>query len=190
MAFLLLGSPGPAPMAVAATGAIFGYRKGLIFVAGLLVGFGLILGLEIWGVSSLFRRYPDLQAYAFVLGLAYLVYLAWKIGSAPLNPATDVPQNPPGFRDGLVLNLVNPKAYAAVLLLYAQFLLPYENLQTAYYMTALVCFMVVTVIDLLWLLLGEVLSPVFNHPRHGRWVRVLFAALMISMVIWMVISSQ
>jgi len=56
VSFLLLGSPGPAPIALAASGATFGVRESVPFLTGILAGllvaiFTAAVGL---GMSSLF----------------------------------------------------------------------------------------------------------------------------------------
>lgn len=53
---LLLGSPGPAPLALAATGATFGIRRGAPFLAGILLGLSVaIIGASI-GLAALLDR--------------------------------------------------------------------------------------------------------------------------------------
>ena len=54
----------------------------------------------------------------------YICYLVWKIATAPvLDIQSASPGDSPGLRDGFILNLINPKAYAAFLSLFSQFLL-------------------------------------------------------------------
>lgn len=55
---LLLGSPGPAPLALAATGATFGIRRGAPFLAGILLGLSVaIIGASCLNLAFLRRRH-------------------------------------------------------------------------------------------------------------------------------------
>jgi threonine/homoserine/homoserine lactone efflux protein len=186
-AFLLLGSPGPAPMAVAATGAVFGFRAGLNFVIGLVLGFTVVLLLQAWGISWLFQKYPHLQPWIQWLGVGYIMFLAWKIGTATPQLKSTLQQAPTLF-DGMILNVINPKAYAALLVIYVEFLLPHESIPVAWFMTGLVCWLLVVVIDLAWLLLGQVLQPLMTEPTRARRIRWSFAVAMVIIVWWAVLS--
>ncbi|WP_260865169.1 LysE family translocator [Shewanella sp. KCT] len=123
---LLLGSPGPAPLALAATGATFGIRRGAPFLAGILLGLSVAIIGASAGLAALFSNFPDLRLTFQLLGGAYIAFIAYKIASAPCTQL-DNAQQAPSFKDGFILNLLNPKAYAAFLAIFSQFLLPLET---------------------------------------------------------------
>ena len=182
---LLLGSPGPATLGLAAVGAVFGIQQGLRFLAGILTGLGAaILGASL-GLAALFAAFPTARVTVQLIGGLYIGYIAFKVATAP--HATDsatVRQTPPGFMDGFLINLLNPKAYAVLLALFSQFLLPLTSSAGAYAATALVCFVVGIIVDIIWLGFGSMLRPLFKQPRPARVLRVLFAVLMVGSVIW------
>ena len=182
---LLLGSPGPATLGLAGVGAVFGVRDGLRFLAGILTGLGaVILGASL-GLAALFSAFPSARITVQVIGGLYICYIAFKVATAP--HATDsatVSQSRPGFRDGFLVNLLNPKAYAVLLALFSQFLLPLTSSAGAYAATALVCFAIGIIVDIIWLGFGSMLRPLFKQPRPARVLRVLFAVLMVGSVIW------
>ena len=41
----LVGSPGPATLSIAATGAAFGQRRGLAYMAGILAGLAVVMAI-------------------------------------------------------------------------------------------------------------------------------------------------
>ena len=188
-AFLLLGTPGPATLAVAAIGAVFGFRQGMLFVAGLLLGFAFVLIIESWGLSRLFAQYPQAKQYLQWFGLAYVIYLAFKICTVDSEFKQGKISQAPGWLDGFVLNVTNPKAYAAVLVIYTQFLLPYDMTVTAYMITGVVCFLLVLVIDSAWLFLGQLLRPLFSRPKTAKLIRWCFAVSMVLAVVLILLYS-
>ena len=179
---LLLGSPGPVPIALAATGATFGFKQGLPFLLGILIGLTFAITGASLGLSAVLISYPNIGVVCQVMAAGYMCYIAYKIATAPV--MTDDHSNTvPNFRDGFVLNLLNPKAYAAFVAIFSQFLLPYSAVTLSYSITSIVCLMVAIVVDSLWLMFGSLLKPIFTHPKHARIIRIVFAVLMLVTVI-------
>jgi len=178
---LLLGSPGPAPLALAATGATYGTKQGLPFLLGILAGLVCVITGTITGLSALFSTFPDIKTICQILGALYITFIAIKIASAPFTTLANT-QAAPRFIDGFILNLINPKAYAAFLAIFSQFILPYPNTSISYLVTALTCLAVASVVDILWLAFGGLLKPTFARPSQARVIRIVFALLMLTTV--------
>lgn len=171
---LLLGSPGPAPLALAATGAGFGTRNGLPFLFGILTGLLFAIVGALFGLATLFSSYPNLRDTFQLLGACYLVYVAYRITNAS-SIAGDAEQNAPSFLNGFILNLLNPKAYAAFFAIFSQFLLPFSHLYTSYLITAFTCLIVAAIVDFIWLAFGGVLRPLFSDAIKALFIRRCFA---------------
>lgn len=177
---LLLGSPGPATLALAAVGGSAGFRRGIPFLSGILCGLAVAIAGAGLGLVSLFTLFPATKLVMQLAGGTYILYIAWKIASAPLNSnENDARGSLPKFRDGFILNLLNPKAYAAFVAIFSQLLLPFDSAAKGLFFTALTCFAVATVVDVAWLACGRLIAPVFNHPTTARPIRVGFAAIML-----------
>ena len=176
----LLGSPGPVPLALAAVGAVFGFRAGVPFLIGILVGLAVAISLGSAGLAVLFETVPSSRIVVQTIGALYICYIAFKIATAPILTANDAKnESIPRFRDGLILNLLNPKAYAAFLALFSQFLLPFSSSFMKTTATAVVAFVVAIIVDTIWLALGSAFRPVFESPKLARPVRVTFGVLMV-----------
>lgn len=182
---LLLGSPGPATLGLAGVGATFGVRGGIHFLNGILAGLCVVILGATLGLAALFTAFPGARIVVQVVGGLYICYIAIKIATAPHIPESDATsQSRPRFIDGFMLNLLNPKAYAAFLALFSQFLLPMSSASGAFIATSAICFVVAVVVDTIWLSFGGLIRPLFKHPRQARFVRVMFAVLMVGAVIW------
>ena len=176
---LLLGSPGPAPLALAAVGASFGVRRGLPFLLGILAGLSVAIIGAVIALSTLFSIYPAAKTGIQILGGCYILYVAFKIASAPVLEESESSENIPTFVHGFILNLLNPKAYAAFFAIFSQFSLPIQNSALSLLFTGVVCLIVATVVDTLWLLLGGMLRPLFKQPLQARILRITFSVLMV-----------
>jgi len=112
-------SPGPA--------MLVSIRSTLVYArsAGVKTGLGLATMSAIWtsaallGLNSIFDVFPWAYAFLKTAGAIYLLYIAWKIWASakePLDENIKVGRN--HMRDGLLVNLANPKSvlFAAAVL--------------------------------------------------------------------------
>ncbi|MCZ7658770.1 MAG: LysE family transporter [Xanthobacteraceae bacterium] len=178
-ALALAGSPGPNTLSLAATGAAFGARRGLGYLAGLVAGMVLVMGSTATGVTGLLLALPGATPLVVAAATAYFVYLAVRIAMAP--PLTDAaePRRQPTFAGGVFLSLVNPKGYAAMAALFSGFVLVRGSLFADVATKTAVLTAVIAAVNLAWLFAGVALTRVFRAPRLARMVNVAFAVLLL-----------
>ena len=187
---LLLGSPGPATLSLAAVGATFGISRGLPYLAGILLGLLVAMAGAIFGVAAIFSRWPEVRMATQLLGAAYLFYVSYRIATAPVLLSDDDEQaNMPRLRDGFILNILNPKAYAALFALFSQFLVPLESVRAQYVVSFAVIFIIAVVVDTIWLMIGSGIRSIFANPRSARAVRVLFALSIVMATLWTLLNQ-
>jgi threonine/homoserine/homoserine lactone efflux protein len=178
----LTGSPGPATLGLAAAGAAFGVRRSLGLLAGILVGVLVVMMVTATGLTGLVLAQPGLGPAVSALAAGYMLYLAYRIGTAPLPGESSASSRPPGFVPGLFLGFGNPKAYAAMAALFSGFVLVRDSqiVDVAAKTAVLVAIMIV--VDWVWLLVGSALTRSFRHPVLGRAINIAFAALLVASV--------
>lgn len=108
-----VGTPGPANMALMVTGAGFGLRRALPFVAGVVVGKQLIVWPIGFGLMELAGQAPWAFAALKYAAAGYIIYLAWRVAQLRLSPGQGGAQVP-GFVAGLIVHPLNPKAWAMI----------------------------------------------------------------------------
>lgn len=175
----LLGSPGPAPMALAASGAAYGWRTSLRFYAGVMSAFVFALTLTANGALLILQTLPGLAILLMIASASYLLWLAWRIASAPPAPALQVKAGALRFIDGVFINIANPKLYAGQAALLAGFI---PSAEPAGYATIMACAVILACAastNFLWMLAGSALARLFHDPRANRMIRILFAALIV-----------
>ena len=109
-----VGTPGPANMALLATGARYGFRAALPFVAGVALGKQLVIWPVGFGLMELADRAPWVFEMLRWASAAYVFWLAWKVANLRLGPQQD-PGRAPGFLAGLVVHPLNPKAWGMII---------------------------------------------------------------------------
>jgi threonine/homoserine/homoserine lactone efflux protein len=109
-----VASPGPGMAAVVARGLGQGMASAPAFVAGFVIGDLVWFTIAATGLSVIASRFEMLFLVIKYAGCAYLLWMAWKIWTAPVTPADPEAAKQrvralPSFLGSLSLTLGNPK---------------------------------------------------------------------------------
>lgn len=119
LAVLIL--PGPGVTALVARVLARGPEGAPAFIAGFAAGALLWFTIAATGLAAIAATFAPVFVAIRYAGAAYLLFLAWKLWTAPARPATAAEAAPGGsgrlFLTGLAINLGNPKAIAFFLAL-------------------------------------------------------------------------
>jgi threonine/homoserine/homoserine lactone efflux protein len=181
-ALALAGSPGPATLSLAATGAAFGARRGLGYMTGIDVGMAGVIVITASGVVGILLALPGAMPLVTALAGAYFLYLAYRIATAPPLSGNSAEQSPPPFAAGVILSLVNPKGYAAMAALFSGFILVPERLALDIAAKFILLAVIIVAVNLAWLTGGAALTRFFREPRTNRIINVTFAVLLMASV--------
>ena len=138
-----------------------------------------VLILVATGITTLVLAIPTFVTVLTTIAVVYILYLAWKIATAPIL-ATDVTTSiAPSLASGFVLAIANPKAFAAIGAVYTSQTLINNNLiaDSALNISALT--VVIVVVNTAWLLFGSFFSRLLNHRILGRVANIAFAVMLV-----------
>lgn len=182
--FALAGSPGPATLSLAATGAAFGARRGFGYMIGIIAGMIAVMGITASGVVGILLALPGATPVVTILAAAYFVYLAFRIATAPPLSEEGGQGRHPSFGGGVLLSLLNPKGYAAMAALFSGFVLVRGGLGLDVTAKVAVLAAIITTVNLAWLVAGAALTRFFREPGTNRAINVSFAILLVVSVIF------
>lgn len=172
-AAIVMGSPGPSTVSVTAVGAAFGFRRSLAYTTGLVAGTSAVLLAVAAGVAAALLAIPHAQPVLLAVSAVYILWLAWRIATAP-PLAKDAPGiAAPSFVGGFLLAVANPKAWVAIAAVFAGSAV--EPLPKIALLVAMI-----VLIHLAWLLAGASLSRLFYEPRSARIANVVFALVLVA----------
>lgn len=115
---VMTGTPGMGNLTMMAIGQTTGFRSALPFLAGTSVGAALLDTMVGFGLGGLFLASPRIALAMKIGGMAYILYLGWKIMTMQLAPGgTDKRFS---FWEGLVLHPTNPKSWAMAVVGFSQ----------------------------------------------------------------------
>ncbi|WP_339630296.1 LysE family transporter [uncultured Sneathiella sp.] len=178
----LMGSPGPATLSLAAMGAAFGAGKSANYLFGIILGTAGVLSLIAVGVTGLILAEPALTTVIGLLAAAYILYLAYRIATAPVIGSGMTASKPPSFAGGFLLAIANPKAYVAIGAVYSGNILLPDNLLLDTIVKIATLSLVILLVNSIWLYFGALLARVLRNPTIGRIVNILFAVMLVASV--------
>ena len=114
-AFVSSITPGPNNLMLMASGANFGFRRTIPHMLGIGIGFTIMIVLVGGGLIQIFDLLPVTYLILKVLSVAYLLWLAWKIGNAGAPKGTEHVGTPMTFVQAALFQWVNPKAWTMAL---------------------------------------------------------------------------
>ena len=116
--FCLVSSitPGPNNLMLLASGANFGIRRTLPHMLGVVLGFTFMVIVIGLGAAQVFQRIPVAYTVLTIVSVFYLLYLAYKIGTANSKVLGEkVTGSPITFLQAVFFQWVNPKAWTMAL---------------------------------------------------------------------------
>lgn len=117
-AFALVSSvtPGPNNLMLMASGTNFGLRRTVPHMLGVAIGFTVMIVAVGAGMATVLAVVPGLLGVIRWASVAYLLYLAWRIATAPATPLADrSAARPLTFLEAAAFQWVNPKAWTMAL---------------------------------------------------------------------------
>ncbi len=180
--FFLLITPGPGVLTTAGIGAAFGYRAGFGFVTGLCLGGFINMMIVVSGLAAIILAVPSLRVVLLFASVAYLVYLAWRIASAGAKIGFEPAKQPLGFRNGLTLQFINPKAYVVSTTLFSGFAFMPDAPVWEVVIKIIVFNAIWIPVHLLWLSAGAQLRRLDLSPRTQRIINIGMALSMLVVV--------
>lgn len=188
-AILLIITPGPGVLSLAGVGSAFGFRAGLKYFIGLFVGNNLVGVFVISGVGALVLADPVTRTVLLVLSSIYLIYLASTIALSGSNIGFKGYTHKPGVKSGVLLQIINPKAYVVNSTMYSGFLL-FEN---AYFLEVIIKVLIVNTIwipvHFLWLYIGVFIKRLDLSHSIQRTINYFMAIAMVLVVVLSVIAA-
>ena len=183
-----VGTPGPANMALMATGARFGFRAALPFVAGVALGKQLIIWPIGFGLMELAEAAPAVFTALKYASAAYIIWLAWKVANMRLGQGRDTGKAP-GFLAGLIVHPLNPKAWAMIVGGFTAFVAPGTPTFEATVTIAAILLASQTILHPIWTLAGDGIARTVAGTRAEPYLMWTLAALTVASVLFVLFGG-
>lgn len=185
-ALAIMGSPGPATISLTAAGSAFGVRRSAPYLAGIVAGTAAVLLAVATGITAALLAVPAGQPAVIAVGVAYILWLAYHIATAPPLRA-EGRADAPTLAGGALLGVANPKAWVAIAAVFAGTRLTADTTLDAAGKVAVLTVLIV-VINSSWLVAGASLAPLLRDARRARVINVGLAVLLVAAAVLTVVE--
>lgn len=181
-------TPGPNNLMLLASGVNFGFVRTIPHLAGISIGFGVMVFCVGFGFAQLFIAFPPLYTAVRIVGALYLVWLAWRIATASAPSEGKSQGRPMGFLGAAAFQWVNPKAWVMAIGASANYL-PADANVSLVTMVALIFALVNLPCVALWALFGSAVQGWLSSYRNRRIFNIVMAILLIATLYPMLTAS-
>jgi threonine/homoserine/homoserine lactone efflux protein len=180
-------TPGPNNIMLAASGVNFGFARTVPHVAGVVIGFPLLLIACGAGLGLVFAAVPSLQIALKIAGSLYILWLAWKVAHAHQSAdGGKAPARPFTFWQAVAFQWVNVKAVVAAISAVAIYVRPgHERHDFAILFSVLAVSTMGSASS--WAGFGVALRRFLRKPAHARLFNIVMALLLVASIVPMVV---
>lgn len=183
-------SPGPNTTLSTALAANLGLRRALRFCLAVPAGWTLLMLATGLGLGALITGVPALRWSVTLLGVVYMLWLAWKLAGAGQLSQVDASRLNVGFWQGVGLQFLNIKAWMLALTLTAGWVVnaagqPADNPGQR---LAIICGVMVGFAfssNFLYALVGSLLRQWLAQGRRLLWFNRVLALVLVITALWM-----
>jgi len=180
--------PGPNNLLSAAHSSKYGFSKSMPLIFGMVVGW-FLLGVIVAFGALFIEENEDLLQFLTIIGVAYIIYLSYQISiSSPVNE-NDISDERLGMGTGIVLQIVNGKAFIHLLILMTTF--------GTVFRTDLLGKMIIVVLNVAiklvgwfgWASFGSALKEIFSDPKSGVLINRILGFSLFCVAVWIAIPK-
>ncbi|OIO02423.1 MAG: hypothetical protein AUJ49_06090 [Desulfovibrionaceae bacterium CG1_02_65_16] len=196
-AFVTSITPGPNNALLFASGVNHGIRRTMPHLLGVQLGFAFMQLVIALGVGYVFKTLPGLYPTLRAAGFAYLLYLAWRIGTSTppdarradgtspaseTDDATNTPRSiarPMTFLEASAFQWMNPKAVMMCVTAASTYTMPSHPILGALFVTGVFLVAGMPCVGL-WVLLGAAMRGFLQDKTRLRVFNVAMAVLLVA----------
>ena len=177
--------PGPNNLLSAAHSSRHGFNKSLPLISGMVVGW-FLLGVVVAFGALFIEENENLLRVLTYIGVVYIVYLSYQISVSSPVDEKDISDEQLGMGTGIVLQVVNGKAFIHLLILMTTF--------GTVFGTDLVGKMIIVILNVAiklvgwfgWASFGSALKEIFSDPKSGVLINRILGFSLFCVAIWIV----
>ena len=177
--------PGPNNLLSAAHSSRHGFNKSLPLISGMVIGW-FLLGVVVAFGALFIEENENLLRILTYIGVVYIIYLSYQISVSSPVDEKDISDEQLGMGTGIVLQVVNGKAFVHLLILMTTF--------GTVFGTDLVGKMIIVILNVGiklvgwfgWASFGSALKEIFSDPKSGILINRILGFSLFCVAIWIV----
>jgi threonine/homoserine/homoserine lactone efflux protein len=183
-------TPGPNTTLSTAIAANRGLKPAMRFVCAVPVGWGLLLVLCALGLGAVVMAAPMLRWAVLGLGVAYMLWLAWRLAGSAALTANDARKLDVGFAQGVLLQFVNLKAWLLAMAIASGWVAGRADWPVRLAQVLPVMLLFALSSNLAYALMGSALRGRLAQGRRLLWFNRAMALALAVTALWMAWSAR
>ncbi len=181
--------PGPNNLLSAAHSSRHGFNKSLPLISGMVIGW-FLLGVVVAFGAFFIKENESLLRILTYIGVVYIIYLSYQISVSSPVDEKDISDEQLGMGTGIVLQIVNGKAFIHLLILMTTFGTVFGTV----FGTDLIGKMIIVILNVAiklvgwfgWASFGSALKEIFSDPKSGVLINRILGFSLFCVAIWIV----
>ncbi|WP_336766160.1 LysE family translocator [Bacillus cereus] len=183
--FISSFTPGPNNFLAMTYANQHGLKRSINFCFGVAFGFFILTSLCSFFNIVLINIIPIIEFPLKILGVAYMLYLAFKIITSKGRADHNEKNNKNLFTVGIFIQFVNPKGILFGLTVVSTFILPYYNSYSSFLLLSLFLGIVGLLSTFSWSLFGSIFQKLL--VKHNQLFNIIMAVLLVFSAVSIVI---
>ena len=179
---LMVGTPGPANLLAMSAGSKLGFYKCIPFNLGLTLGKILLNTAMGLGLGVLLVNFTTFQTTIKFIGAGYMIYLALKSWNTNIKNNEGKPNI--GWKQGILVHPLNPKAWVMTLIAWTEFGPQLGNFTVQFIVITSSFALTQIFVHNLWSLLGAILSRSLSNSIILSRALILIT---VAVILWAVL---
>jgi threonine/homoserine/homoserine lactone efflux protein len=183
-ALVMAVTPGPNNTMLASSGATHGLKPTLPHLAGVCIGFAMMVQVVGFGLAAVLLASPMLQLAMKTVSCAYLLWLALQIARSAGLAGAATRGRPMTFLQACAFQWINPKAWLTAVGAISAYTAG-RGAQVYWQVTilALICLVVAVPATFVWASFGAAIRKWLRAPKALHAFNVLMALLLVASVV-------
>lgn len=188
-------TPGPNNLLLMSSGALFGWRRSLPHLAGVLLGFAILMMSAVFGMGSVVAKWPWLVTIVRLVGAGWLAWLATRYLVAAIRGPVAAEDTGPApisrpfrFYEGVLFQWVNPKALILVLSGAGAYIAIADSTVKRAMIIVGVFFLAGLFSCSLWMISGDALNRYLSTGRSATYLNAGMGALILLTAVYILLG--
>jgi len=194
-AFVSAITPGPNNILLMSSGALFGWQRSLPHLAGILLGFAILMSSAVFGLGSVVAQWPWLVTVVRIIGAAWLAWMSLRYFGAALQGPRPTAESSPApisrpfrFIEAVLFQWVNPKALILVISAAGAYIAVADSLVQRAMIIVGIFFVAGLISGSLWMIAGDALNRHMSSGRSAKYVNFAMGALILLTALYILLG--
>jgi len=179
--------PGPNNLLSASHCSRYGFNNSLLLISGMVFGWFLLGAIVAYGALFIEENNNLLEGLTYI-GVIYIVYLSYHISTASTVNNDNSSKEKLGIKTGIMLQLVNGKAFIHLLILMTSFGAVFGNNFLSKVIVVALNVGIKLVGWCAWGIFGSKLREKFNDSQSGLLINRIFGISLFCVAIWILVG--